>query len=258
MPLDIRPTGAPRTFHLAGELDLLEADRMAATLEPHSRQAGDLILDVSDLDFIDSSGIRALLRTAENLGPLGHLVLRSPNRQVQVVMSLVGLAQPESGIVIEGGLEPQWGTDVDRRFPADRASLADIRSFVRRRAVEDSFGEWADAIVLAVSEASANSIVHSGAPQVEVVWRPYADHVEVEVRDEGVFKRALGSQSDETGNRGFLLMMSLMDQLSVTCGTDRAPGTAVRMVKYRNRGRPRTRSSSRDVRFLPSPQQVAS
>lgn len=234
MSLEIAPTGAPRTFRLAGEVDVLNAEEVAAKLEPDSREQGDLVLDLSDLAFIDSNGIRALLRTAERLEGRGRLVLRSPTRQVRVVLDLVGVAKEGSGIVLEGSPEPQWGTAVTRTFPAERSALAEIRAFVRRRATDDSLGDWADAIALAVSEASANAVLHSGAPELHVTWRPFADHVEVEVRDAGVFKRAIGSDPGGGSNRGFLLMTSLMDQISITCGTDTRPGTVVRMVKDRN------------------------
>ena len=239
MPMEVSPSGAPRTIRLAGELDLLNAEEAEAQLEPDSKGQGDLVLDLSDLAFIDSTGIRVLIRTAERLEGRGRVILRSPNRQVQVVLSLMGVANDGSGIVVEGAQEPEWGTAVDRTFPAERGALALIRAFVRRRAVEDSFGEWADAVVLAVSEASANAVVHSGSPEVQITWRPYAHHAEVEVRDEGVFRRDIRSQWEGGGNRGFLLMMSLMDQISITCGTHTRPGTVVRMLKSRNgrRGR---------------------
>jgi len=234
MPLEMASTGVPRTFRLAGELDLLSADQVAESLWRDASERGDIALDLSDLLFIDSSGIRALVRTAERLGDRGRLVLRSPSRQVQMILSLVGVARKGSGIVVEGAPEPEWGAAVNRTFPAEREALGQIRQFVRRRATEDHFGEWADAIVLAVSEAAANAVVHSGAAEVQIIWRPYADHAEVEVSDVGVFKRAIGSQAGGGGNRGFLLMVSLMDKISITCGTDGRPGTVVRMVKNRN------------------------
>jgi len=260
MPLETSSSGAHRTYRLSGELDLLNADQLAERLEPDSMEQGDLILDLTDLAFIDSSGIRVLLRTADRLQGRGRLVLRSPSRQVQVVLSLVGLAKDGSGIVVEGALEPEWGKPVSRTFAAERAALADVRRFVRRRAVDDSFGEWADAIVLAVSEAATNAVLHSGAGEVQVTWRPYADHAELEVSDAGVFKRAIGPAVGG-GNRGFLLMMSLMDQISISCGTDTRPGTIVRMVKRRNGGkwrvRPEGSADSDRQRPIGSEQRVA-
>src|SRR2546426_3610644 len=117
MPIEVAPAGAPRTFRLAGELDLLNAQEVEAKLELDSRGQGDLVLDLSDLAFIDSSGIRVLIRTAERLEGRGRLILRSPNRQVQVVLSLVGVAHDGSGIVVEGAQEPEWGTAGGRAVP---------------------------------------------------------------------------------------------------------------------------------------------
>ena len=261
MPMEVAPAGAPRTFRLAGELDLLNAEDVEAKLEPDSKGQGDLVLDLTDLAFIDSSGIRVLIRTAKRLEGKGRLILRAPNRQVQVVLSLAGVARDGSEIVVEGAPAHEWGTAVTRTFPAERAVLAQIRAFVRRRAVEDSFGGWADGIVLAVSEASANAVVHSGSPEVQITWRPYADHAEVEVRDEGTFRRDIRSHLEGGGNRGLLLMMSLMDQVSITCGTDARPGTVVRMVKHRSGRLGMSGAGSSDTgtpRNLSSQQRVAS
>jgi len=244
MSFEIAASETPRTYRLSGELDLLTADEVATRLEPDVRGHGDIVLDLSDLAFIDSSGIRVFLRTADRMQGRGRLVLRSPSQQVHVILELVGLDRGGSGVVVEGTSEPDWGRPISRSFPADTAVLAQVRSFVRRRAVEDAFGEWADAIVLAVSEAAANAILHSGTSQLQVTGRAFADHVEAEVRDGGVFKRSMGPDVGGGGNRGFLLMMALMDQLSITCGTDRRPGTVVRVVKRRN-GRRKVSASDR-------------
>ena len=133
-----------------------------------------------------------------------------------------------------------------RSFPADRDVLHEIRAFIRSRAGTDSFGKWADHLALAVSEACTNSILHSGTPEITVTWKPLPDRVEVEVRDEGIFRRALPSDEAGPAGRGILLMMSAMDQITITCGTDSRPGTVVRMVKLRNGGpRDATRALAR-------------
>src|SRR2546426_7283751 len=131
MPMEVFPAGAPRTFRLAGELDLLNAEEVEAKLEPDSKGQGDLVLDLTDLAFIDSGGIRALIRTAERLEGRGQLILRSPTRQVQVVLSLVGGARDGSGIVVEGPPEPEWGTEINRTFPAQGPALTQTPAVVR-------------------------------------------------------------------------------------------------------------------------------
>jgi anti-sigma B factor antagonist len=238
MPLWFGSSERPRTLSVAGELDLATADELAARLEKEGRGEGDLTLDVAGLSFVDSTGVRALIRAADAMVGRGRLVLRAPSPAVRGVLELVGLTHSFGGLVVEdAGERVQSGTEV-RSFPADRTALQEIRTFVRSRAVTDSFGRWADNLALAVSEACANAILHSGTPEITVTWKSLPDRVEVEVRDEGIFRRTLPSEQDGPAGRGLLLMMSAMDQITITCGTDSRPGTVVRMVKLRNGGGP--------------------
>jgi anti-anti-sigma factor len=225
----------PRRVSVAGELDLDTADELAAWLESEGQGEGDLRVDAAGLSFVDSTGVRALLRAANAMAGRGRLILRDPSPAVRRVLELAGLTNSRTGLVVEES-EPSHGATVARSFPADRRVLHEIRMFIRRRAGSDSFGRWADNLALAVSEACANAILHSGTPEITVTWRPLPDRVEVEVRDEGIFRRALPSDEQGPAGRGILLMMSAMDQITITCGTDSRPGTVVRMVKLRNGG----------------------
>src|SRR5438093_4953717 len=245
MPLEIASAGQPRRLRLSGELDLSVAAQVALRLEVEAAGEGDLVLDLSSLRFIDSSGVRALIRATGRITPPGRLVLWSPMRHVGVVLSLMGLDRKGSRILVERGRDGDEGKAMARSFPARLSALSRIREFVRRRAVIDSFEPWVDEIVLAVSEAGANTVIHSGTTQVHVSWRPFGDRVEVEVRDSGTFKRTMPSAApDQLSGRGFLLMMSGMDQISIDCGTDQRPGTVVRMVKRRS-SELRSRSGSK-------------
>lgn len=82
---------------LSGELDLATADTLRSCLGPlvQGASAPDrLVLDLSDLSFVDASGISALLvvqRALDSRG--GTLVLRSPSRLVRRVMKVLELEQ---------------------------------------------------------------------------------------------------------------------------------------------------------------------
>jgi len=82
---------SPRHFHLFGELDLASSPVLAEALMLAARGTGDLRLDLNELAFIDSSGIRALLVLAEELGTRGRLVLDSPAPSVEHTLRLVGI-----------------------------------------------------------------------------------------------------------------------------------------------------------------------
>ncbi len=123
---------------------------------------------------------------------------------------------------------------MNRVFTADRGSLREIRQFIRERAARDSFSTYADKLVLAVSEACANSVVHTDSSRIEVRWRATQDRVEIEVEDDGVFRRRIPApEFDGQGHRGIPLMMALLDQVSISGGTEARPGTLVRLVKFK-------------------------
>jgi anti-anti-sigma factor len=82
---------------LRGELDLATAGRLlevALTLP----SGCDVRLDVSELHFADSSGIRAMLKIVDSIKP-GTLILVRPTRPVRRVLELLGIDR-DAGIVL--------------------------------------------------------------------------------------------------------------------------------------------------------------
>jgi anti-anti-sigma factor len=64
--------------------------------------SGDMVLELADLAFIDSSGVRALLVLADRLQPDNALILRNPAPAVRRVFDLVALEATRPVIRIEG------------------------------------------------------------------------------------------------------------------------------------------------------------
>jgi anti-anti-sigma factor len=89
-----------RTALLVGELDMAYTDSLAAAVTPLVEQPGDVVVDLEHLSFIDSSGLLALLRTADRISD-GRLVLRNPSEAVRRVLDLVELADVSPRIVLE-------------------------------------------------------------------------------------------------------------------------------------------------------------
>ena len=124
-----------------------------------------------------------------------------------------------------------------RTFPALPSALYEVRRFIRDQAESCGLSvATTNDVILAISEACANAVLHSGSPEMEVKWRADADCVEVSVRDLGVFLRRVPlPEVDRTHGHGFPLMMALMDEVNLLEGTDRSPGTTVRLVKCHGR-----------------------
>jgi anti-sigma regulatory factor (Ser/Thr protein kinase) len=121
-----------------------------------------------------------------------------------------------------------------RSFPAQAEDLHRIRTYIREEGARASLApEVVGDLVMAVSEACANSALYTDSSEVRVQLEVVDDRVEVAVEDEGVFMPRLPLPGiDGRGGRGIALMMALMDEVSIREGKDDAPGTLVRLVKY--------------------------
>jgi anti-anti-sigma factor len=84
---------------ISGELDLAAADdfRQFASMVLDGKQ--EVVLDIAHLAFIDSAGIKAILRLVENTCPRG-IVLRWPQDNVLRVLEILALDRIQ-GIRIE-------------------------------------------------------------------------------------------------------------------------------------------------------------
>ena len=106
--LQIIPTGEPGTVRLVGELDSSNAGELMTTLQLQVDAGGDVVLDLSELTFVDSSGLRSLLRLATGLENSGKLILDSPQRSVARTIELLGLERTPN-IAIVGAPPPEEG-----------------------------------------------------------------------------------------------------------------------------------------------------
>ncbi|HVM11782.1 MAG TPA: STAS domain-containing protein [Actinomycetota bacterium] len=87
MTLEVEHTGD--TFRLKGELDIAAEEALMQALEPELEAGREVILDLGGLEFIDSSGVRCLIRAANAVGSGGRVVLRDPLPPVRRVFELM-------------------------------------------------------------------------------------------------------------------------------------------------------------------------
>lgn len=91
---------SPERYRLKGELDMASADRLRDALQPIVDAGGNVTLDVADLTFIDSSGLRALILLSERMNGSGPLVLSEVPVGVRRLLDIVGL-ETLPGIEVE-------------------------------------------------------------------------------------------------------------------------------------------------------------
>jgi anti-sigma B factor antagonist len=87
---------AGRAYALVGEMDISNAAELEEALKPVLTETGDVILDLSELRFLDSTGMRTLLQAAGSLGDRGRLILRSPTSSVRRLIELMGVEKMEN------------------------------------------------------------------------------------------------------------------------------------------------------------------
>lgn len=92
--LSIELLSAPRHVAMLGDLDLASAPLLESTLEPLLKEPGNLTLDVAGVTFIDSSGIRALIRASLRLGD-ARLIILKPTAQMRRLFTITGIQQGE-------------------------------------------------------------------------------------------------------------------------------------------------------------------
>lgn len=88
---------------VGGELDISTAPVLSEALEPAVERGGVVTLDVRDLAFMDSSGLRLLIEAARRLEGRGKLVLRSPGATVRRVLEVSGVIGQLPTLEVEGG-----------------------------------------------------------------------------------------------------------------------------------------------------------
>ncbi len=99
--LSVRSRGDDRTLVVEGELDLSTVSGLRNAFEEARPAPGDVILDVSGLSFVDSTGLQAILDLSAELTS-GVIVLRNPPPSLSKLLRITGLDRLD-GIRVESG-----------------------------------------------------------------------------------------------------------------------------------------------------------
>ena len=87
---------------LSGEIDMASAAKVSSALAPAVGAAGPVIIDVSGVTFMDSTGIHALLEAAHALRRGGCLIIHGARGSVVRVLDVCQLAAVQPNIHIVG------------------------------------------------------------------------------------------------------------------------------------------------------------
>jgi anti-anti-sigma factor len=83
-----RDVSGAALVRLGGELDLTTAPRVGEIVAPEVQDASEIIFDLSELQFMDSSGIAVLLQL---VGTTRRAVVRNPSSVIRRVVESTGI-----------------------------------------------------------------------------------------------------------------------------------------------------------------------
>jgi anti-sigma B factor antagonist len=87
-------TSAGRTVTVVftGTLDISTIDQARAELAEARAEAPELVIDLRQVDFIDSSGLSVIAQTAQQAAETGFTLSVVPNAQARRLMEMTGIA----------------------------------------------------------------------------------------------------------------------------------------------------------------------
>ncbi|MBV8220918.1 MAG: STAS domain-containing protein [Solirubrobacterales bacterium] len=216
------------TIKLAGEFDSATCDELVSRFEAAIPTLGgrELVIDLGDVTFIDSAGMRAIIAVERRAGEEGvPLRLTRPPQDVIELLQITGVTdrvglQPhgDEPSRVEPFLE-RIDIALDRTPDAPAMARAELRQAVAGR-LSDQDGATA---TLLTSELVTNAVIHPGVAvggSVELRITLFRDRIRVEVTDAGAgFDAATlpPAQPDVAGGHGLFVV----DGLSSRWGTTR-------------------------------------
>ena len=82
--------GNKLTVAISGRLDTLSSPDFEKEMTPAIEGVEELVIDLKDLNYISSAGLRVLLGLAQTMEDQGKMVVTNPNDAVMDVFSVTG------------------------------------------------------------------------------------------------------------------------------------------------------------------------
>ena len=88
---EVNATDAATIISVRGEIDIATAERLRDAIEPHMGPSQTIILDLSGVEFMDSSCLHVLILARTTLtADGGSLILRNPSAAAHRVLTVGG------------------------------------------------------------------------------------------------------------------------------------------------------------------------
>lgn len=92
MTIEIKRNAEETIVKLVGRLDTITAPALDKTINEDIADAKNLILDLKELEYISSAGLRVLLAAQKKYGKLGYLKVINVCEEILSVFEMTGFA----------------------------------------------------------------------------------------------------------------------------------------------------------------------
>ena len=88
---EVNATDEATVIHVRGEIDMATAGRLRDVIEPHMGPNQKIILDLAEVEFMDSSSLKVLVQARGRLTEDGgSLILRNPSKSAHRLLTVAG------------------------------------------------------------------------------------------------------------------------------------------------------------------------
>ena len=92
MTIEIKKSQEATTIEIAGRLDTITAPALDKTIREDIGDTQNLVLDIKDIEYISSAGLRVLLNAQKKMQRVGSMKLKNVSEAVMDVFEMTGFA----------------------------------------------------------------------------------------------------------------------------------------------------------------------
>ena len=79
-------------YTLSGRLDTAAAPQLEEDIRSSVESANDLVLDITDIEYISSAGLRVLLSAQKTMNQKGGMVVKGANSSIKEIFDITGFS----------------------------------------------------------------------------------------------------------------------------------------------------------------------
>lgn len=84
--------GSEMQINLEGRLDTITAPQLEAEFKSNIDGVAELIIDLADLTYISSAGLRVLLSAQKVMNKQGNMIIRNVNQDIMDIFEVTGFS----------------------------------------------------------------------------------------------------------------------------------------------------------------------